>query len=59
MVNLFLFLTSFDKGVGSVPPPTSTETIFAHYYTRNFEMKYTYMYLQEFCKILTTHFLLG
>jgi hypothetical protein len=40
MVNLFLFLTSFDKGVGSVPLPTSTETIFAHYYTRNLEMKY-------------------
>jgi hypothetical protein len=57
MVNLFLFLISFDKGVGSVPPPTLTETIFAHYYTRNLEMKY--MYLQEFCKILTTHFLLG
>jgi hypothetical protein len=49
MVNLFLFLTSFDKGVGSVPPPTSTETIFAHYYTRNLEMKYI-------CTVASTEF---
>jgi hypothetical protein len=56
MVNLFLFLTSSDKGVGSVPPPTPTDRPFLLIInTRNLEMKY----FQEFCKILTTHFLLG